>query len=296
MRVRAIVPYYGSKRTLAPRIVEALGEHKSYYEPLCGSLAVLLNKPMVAQETVADLYGDVCNLAGVLQSDALCGLLYGRLERLVMTDELVGMAHRNLAERPWGVAKDGFNVDRAYWFFVEAWCGRNGLCGLGEKHPAIAVRWCQGGGAPVVRMFGAIESIPAWHQRLRNVLVLQRDVFHLLPRIKDEEGTAIYLDPPYPLSARGGHDRYVHDFSGGDVSLFTDKQSDDHVALSVEAKRFTKARVVVSTYANSLYDLLYDGWRKIDCAMTKNLANQNKSNPGTPRTKGVAPEVLYVNG
>lgn len=38
MKISAIAPWFGSKRTLAPRIVEVLGEHRAYWEPFCGSL------------------------------------------------------------------------------------------------------------------------------------------------------------------------------------------------------------------------------------------------------------------
>lgn len=39
--VGALLPYYGGKRTLAPRIVAELGRHRAYWEPFMGSLAVL---------------------------------------------------------------------------------------------------------------------------------------------------------------------------------------------------------------------------------------------------------------
>lgn len=43
--ITAIAPWFGSKRTLAPRIVAELGSHRAYWEPFCGSMAVLLAKP-----------------------------------------------------------------------------------------------------------------------------------------------------------------------------------------------------------------------------------------------------------
>ena len=58
MRINAIVPWFGSKRYLAPRIVEQLGPHRAYWEPFCGSLAVLLAKPVASQETVCDLHAE----------------------------------------------------------------------------------------------------------------------------------------------------------------------------------------------------------------------------------------------
>lgn len=36
-KITAIAPWFGSKRTLAPRIVAELGKHTSYFEPFCGS-------------------------------------------------------------------------------------------------------------------------------------------------------------------------------------------------------------------------------------------------------------------
>jgi DNA adenine methylase len=51
------MPYFGSKATLAERIVALLPPHRSYVEPYAGSLAVLLAKPPTPMETVNDLDG-----------------------------------------------------------------------------------------------------------------------------------------------------------------------------------------------------------------------------------------------
>lgn len=57
-KIKALSPWFGSKRNLAPRIVEAVGKHSAYWEPFAGSIAVLLAKPVVTMETVNDLHGD----------------------------------------------------------------------------------------------------------------------------------------------------------------------------------------------------------------------------------------------
>ena len=47
--IRSIAPWYGAKRTIASWIVEELGSHGAYWEPFCGSMAVLLiNGPSFA--------------------------------------------------------------------------------------------------------------------------------------------------------------------------------------------------------------------------------------------------------
>lgn len=52
MKVKALAPWFGGKRTLAPRVIAELGEHRDYWEPFCGSMAVLLAKPVATYETV----------------------------------------------------------------------------------------------------------------------------------------------------------------------------------------------------------------------------------------------------
>ncbi len=37
MPVRALAPWFGGKRTMAPAIVAELGPHTQYFEPFCGS-------------------------------------------------------------------------------------------------------------------------------------------------------------------------------------------------------------------------------------------------------------------
>ena len=64
-RISALAPWFGGKRTLAPAIVEELGPHTAYWEPFCGSCAVLFAKPPLAFEQINDLHGDLINLAMV---------------------------------------------------------------------------------------------------------------------------------------------------------------------------------------------------------------------------------------
>lgn len=37
MKIKALAPWFGAKRNLAPVIVGLLGEHRIYWEPFCGS-------------------------------------------------------------------------------------------------------------------------------------------------------------------------------------------------------------------------------------------------------------------
>lgn len=288
MKIKSLAPWFGGKRTMAPRIVKELGPHDQYFEPFCGSAAVLLTKPQCKDETVNDLHGDLINLARVIQDPCQCPLLFARLHRTLFSEGLLDDA-RKLLRSGANFELDGSNdLERAYWYFVSSWMSRSGLAGQKRVNFQAAVRWTQGGGSPTIRFNSAVDSVPAWHERLKNVVILCRDSFEIIPRFDDSSTTAIYVDPPYPRGTRSGDHNYVWDFDAGD-GLFADQ----HEVLAGLLKRFENARVVVSTYENELYRELYDGWTFVDCMTRKQLAAQNKR--GT-NSRAEAPEVLIVNG
>lgn len=275
-KISALAPWFGAKRNLAAAIVEELGPHRVYWEPFCGSMAVLLAKPTCVMETVNDLHGDLVNLARVVQHDVLGPLLYRRLRRTLMSDVL----HREAAERhrARGYAGDGApDVEAAYDYFLCAWLGRNGCAGTQSYNQGFCLRFTASGGHAATRWTSVVDSIPAWRRRLRNVTILCRNAFELLPRIEDAPGTAIYLDPPY--LAKGA--KYVHDFEDA-----------QHARLAEELRRFKSARVVVSYYDDPRLDALYAGWTRRSIIVSKSLAHQGKRGASAAK----AHEVLLLNG
>ncbi len=187
-------------------------------------------------------------------------------------------------------------IDRAYWYFLASWLGRNGTAGTQRLDYQIAVRWTNSGGSPAVRFQNAVHSLPAWHRRLLNVVILQRDAFEIIPRFEDAPGTAIYVDPPYPAETRSAHDnkeggkgRYAHEFSHDGSGLF---EGDDHTRLAGILHKFRRARIVVSSYDCPRYRDLYAGWTFVDHTRQKHLHAQN----GRGARPKEAPEVLIING
>lgn len=292
MKISAIAAWFGGKRTMAPLIVQQLGiKFKQYFEPFCGSMAVLFAMEQRGFETVNDLHGDLINLASILQSP-LAHQLYDRAMRTLVCEDLLEKAESILAE-PVDADPYFVPIDRAYWYFVATWMGRNGVAGTAATDYQMAVRWTPNGGSPATRFRSCVESIPAWHDRLRNVVILRRDAFDIIPKFDDAEHTAIYVDPPYPAESRGGGKgvgghagTYLYEFSHD--SLY----GDDHERLAKILREFKHARIVVSTYDCPRYRELYAGWTFIDCARMKNLHQQN----GRGQRSKVAPEVLIVNG
>lgn len=278
MNITAILPYFGSKRTLAARIVEALGEHSVFWEPFCGSLAVTLSKKPSRMETVNDLHGDVINLARVLQSREHAEQLYASLYPMIPARELHVEAKGRTLSCPPPSPEAMPDVLRAVDFFVCSWLGRNGCIGTRSFNNNFCIRYTSNGGAPAVRWRSAVDSIPDWHDRLRNVVILNTCGIGLCERIEDKSGTAVYVDPPY--LSKGA--RYVHDFEDA-----------DHLRLSAALQRFKKTRVVVSYYADSRLQEMFPGWRVVEVGVTKSLVNQGRRESGAG--KEMAPEVLLCN-
>lgn len=284
--ITALAPWFGSKRNLAGRIVEALGPHRAYWEPFCGSCAVLLTKPACLMETVNDLHGDLTNLARVVRDNRLAPALYRRLRRTWMAEDLFKEAAERVRSAD---APEEPDLDRAADYMLTTWMGRNGVAGTESYNHHFCARYTLGGGHAAKRWTSVVMSIPAWHRRLREVTILRRDAFELLGKILDADRTALYVDPPYLLGTRSadagfgrraGSSLYVHDFS-----------DDDHRKLAELLGRFTKARVVVSYYDHSLVDELYEGWTKSVIEVSKALAHQGRRGANDVKAR----EVLLVN-
>lgn len=290
--VKAILPWYGGKRTLAPDIVAELGEHTQYFEPFCGSMAVLFAKAPSQKETVNDLHGYATNLAKVIQYPKSAEDLYDRLQRVIMCEGILLDAQRWLESCGPDIGTDsGPYTEAAYWYFLASWMGRNGTSGTARQDYQLAVRWTKNGGSPTVRFRHAVDSIPWWHERLRNVVILRRDAFAILPKFEDVPGTAIYLDPPYMADTRSRNDgagRYLYEFQHTENLL----EADDHVRLCRIASSFRRARVVVSYYDCPQVRQAYAGWTFVSKARHKHLAVVSS------RTQGVkeCPEILIING
>lgn len=277
--ITSLVPYFGGKRTLAPEIVREFGPMRAYWEPFCGSMAVLfaIAEPC-AMETVNDLNGDLVNLARVVQDERLSVELFRRLYLTPCAETL----HREAAERwralGYGAAGTEADLERAVDYFLCSWLGRNGVAGTNSYNQGFCRRFTKNGGHAAKRFLSAVESIPGWWERLRHVTILSDDGFALLERIEDAPGVVIYCDPPYVEKGA----KYIVDFA-----------PEDHARLAAALGRFRKTRVVVSYYEHPLLDGLYAGWNKRRLKATKSLVNQGmRDKEGSVE----APEILFING
>ena len=276
MKIKAIAPWFGSKRNLATRIVELLGDHRVYWEPFCGSMAVLMAKQPCVMETVNDLHGDLINLALVVRDEQLALKLYRKLRRTLMHEQIFIEAAERCRQRGHYFDAGEPDLKRAYDYFVCSWIGRNGVAGTAGYNQGFCLRFTSKGGDAATRWKSVVESIPAWRRRLRQVTILQRDAFEIIPRIEDEPKTVLYIDPPYIKHEKD----YVNKI-----------EPDDHARLAKMLCRFRKARVVVSYYDHPKLDELYPDWQRCEIMVSKALAHQGRRGQNDMR----ATEVLLVN-
>lgn len=204
-KITALAGWAGGKRTLASRIVAELGSHRAYWGLCCGSLAVEFEKEPSTMEVCIDLHGDVTNLAWVLQDEVSAAELYGRTARTMMSRELFLESAKVIQGEATGQVK---SIDRAYHYFVVSWFGRGGVAGTSNYNSGFCMRYTKNGGHAGKRFTSAVESIPDWHHRLRNITIVRDDIFKHLPRIEDADGVVIYIDPPYIEKGL----KYLHDF------------------------------------------------------------------------------------
>lgn len=309
MKVRALVGWFGGKRTLAPMIVKELGKHTQYFEPFCGSMAVLLGKPKSQKETVNDLHCDLINLGRVLQNQDAAEHLYEHLQTLLFSEDILFQAQGHI-DKPFPPFKikapedcTSAMMERAYWYFIASWYGRNGTAGTERIDYQLSVRWTKNGGSPTVRWKNAVGSIPAWHERLLNVVILHRDAFDIINNFEDVKETAIYVDSPYHENTRGKKVKngaggtYLHEFvhtAPAAMPLFAgdDDEKDQHTLLAEALKKYKRARIVVSHYDCPEIRELYQGWTITEHTRQKHLYSQN-GRGARPKT---APEILIING
>lgn len=272
MKIGAIAPWFGGKRTMAPIIVNEIGPHSCYWELCAGSLAVLFAKPKSREETIVDLHGDAVNLARVLASDQWWDLC-DRVQRTMFCDTLFAESKARLSE------EKPDELQRAYDYLVVSWMGLNGVAGTAKANANFCVRYTSNGGDPAKRWRSVGESIPSWHERLTGVRILRRDIFEVIERIEDKAGTVVYIDPPYLKKSH----KYLIDFDG----------PQQHRRLAERCQRFAKTRVVVSYYADDALAEMYPGWTVRPVKATKGLVSSGmRDEAGAVE----APEVLLING
>lgn len=249
-----ILKYPGSKWRIAQWIIEHFPkgyESMSYLEPFFGSGAVFFTKNKSQIETINDMDDDVVNLFKVARD------FPKKLEAAVYFTPWSRTEYAKSYERD-----NCDDVERARRFLVRMWQG------IGAKS-SDKTGWrknVKGVNGSVPRFHTTLsESILNVCERLKHspgnniVQIENKDAFDLIQRHNTPD-TLIYADPPYVRSTRSSR-IYKHEFT----------DSSHRYLLKMLKKH--KGFVVLSGYANDIYDTELAGWYRYETKSQTEAAN-----------------------
>jgi DNA adenine methylase len=242
---RPVLRYHGGKWRLADWIVSHFPPHRIYVEPFGGGGSVLMRKPRSYAEVYNDQWATVVNVFRVLRDPVTAA-------RLVQLLELTPFSRDEFEQlQP---TDDADPVERARYTILRSFAGFgsasvNGANGTGfranshRSHTTPAHDWRNYPG-----------SVPAFVDRLRGVVIENRDALAMIPA-HDAVDALFYVDPPYPHTTRNmqrGNAAYAVEM--------TDQQHADLAAVLHAARGL----VLLSSYHCDLYDDLYKGWARVE--------------------------------
>jgi DNA adenine methylase len=257
--MNAPLKWHGAKFYMAARIIKRMPPHLSYIEPYFGSGQVLFARdpkdrrlwwtgrtsdsrvPDGVIEVANDLHSNLMNFYSVLKDANTFQALQHRLTLTQHSEDEWRAAVRLLAQL------DGDPVVRAAAFFT---CVRQSLSGRMDAYAPVGRTRLRGGREEGVNAWwSAIDGLPEAHRRLQDVRVLNRPALEVI-QSEDTRESFCYCDPTYVHATRTATKVYDHEMS-----------EKDHREL-LDTLRNCKGKVILSGYANDLYDHVLRDWNR----------------------------------
>lgn len=268
---------HGGKHYLARPIRQLQPPHVHFVDAYCGSAAVLFASDGVGvSEVINDLDGPLTLFWTVLSTPSLFACLKDRCEQTPFSETFYGWAEEVLAA--WDrneLPKDAHSTIEVAWaFFTVCRQSRQGL--MNDFATLTKRRTRRGMNEQVSAWLTAIEGLPAVHERLKRVVVLNKPAVQVI-RSEDTEQTWFYLDPPYVPSTRTVPNAYRHEM--------TYEQHEELLGMLVGIK----GKFSLSGYRCDLYDAYASecGWWRADIEI------DNKSS--SDAVKEIKTESIWMN-
>ena len=230
---RPVVRYHGGKWNLADWIIRNMPEHRTYVEPFGGGGSVLIKKGRSYAEVYYDLDGEIVNLFRVYRDhgDALRAAIiatpFARDEFVISyaeSSDPIEQARRTLVRSFMGFGSNSHNQTTGF----RSNSNRSGT-------------------SPAHDWMNYPDSMPALIERLRGVVIENRDAMLVMSH-HDSEETLHYVDPPYLPETRDKGGDYRHEMT-----------NEQHIVLA-EFLKGLEGSVVVSGYDSEMYQDIYAGW------------------------------------
>ncbi len=250
----AVLRYPGAKWSLARRIAEQFQPHYHYVEPFFGSGAVFFAKTPAPHEVINDRHSLVTNLFAMLRdrTDDLCWAI----ETTPWSRDEYSTCH----------VVTGDPLEDARRFVVRCWqahasdlAKKTGWKnrGISQRAQGMSHRWNK-----------VPEQLRSLALRLKEAEIENREALEVIGRHAAAD-CLIYADPPYLHGTRTQH---MYE------SEMTDSQHEDLLTALLAHP----GPVVVSGYANAIYDEMLASWNRM-------VMKAPKTEKGAFRT-----EVLWV--
>ncbi len=236
---RPLLRYHGGKWRLANWIIEHFPEHQIYVEPFGGAASVLLRKPRVYAEIYNDLDNEIVNLFHVMRDDGL--LLREKIELTPFAREEFHMSYTP-ADDP---------IEQARRTLVRSFMGFCSASATGYK-TGFRANSNRSGTTPAHDWRNLPANFEALIDRLRGIVIENKDALKVIDQHKNREDALFYVDPPYVPSTRDKGADYRYEMS-----------EQQHYELAAVLRQVA-GMVVLSGYRCALYDELYADWQRRD--------------------------------
>jgi site-specific DNA-adenine methylase len=241
MPVRALAPWFGSGRLIAPLVGRELAGCKWIGVPFAGGMSEIaeIDARSIA---VNDLHRHVINLAMVVADREARREMMRRLIGYPFHPEVLRTA-QDYCRRTEPIVWQGLDIPLATYYFVCCWMGRSASGGCPrEFNGGISTRWNANGGDSNTRYRSALRGLAEWGRIMRRCSFTCLDAFEFLAKCQDTPETGIYVDAPWPDDG----EKYEHKFT-----------EDDQRRLAERLHKFVNARVVVRFGDHPLIRKLY---------------------------------------
>lgn len=233
---------------MAPWLMQFFPPHRVYVEPFGGAASVLMLKPRSRAEVYNDLDGDVVRIFRLLRDP---GSALELQRRVALTPFA-----RDEFERSYETPDD--DLDAAHKLIVRSFMGHGSDSATRGCRTGFRAKISDGGRVlPSAEWSRWSDSIPAFTDRLRGVLIENRDAAEVIARM-DSPSTLFFIDPPYVHSTRSA----LTGRSGKTHGYRHEMDDEAHRALA-DLLHQVRGMVVLCGYPSPLYDdELYPDWER----------------------------------
>lgn len=254
------IKYPGGKNPLASKIIGLFpprGSYCHFVEPYAGGLSVMLaNDPAGISEVANDRCSWLTNFWCVLQSESFFERFKRKVEAIPFSEfefnHASEMLHLRAPPNSETRQNGDYSVEMAAIFFVSL---RQSLAARQDVFASVSrTRTRKGMNEQCSAWLTAVEGLPAVHERMKRVLVLNREATDVI-RQQDGDKTLFYIDSPYVHSTRKTTSEY------GEFEM----TNEQHAALLLLLASI-KGKFLLSGYRCDMYDNFAEdnGWSRVD--------------------------------